>query len=78
MKPPKLIRPTDVLFLLGFGWYFAACLVLGTFGGYWLDRTLDTKPWFTVGGLLLGTVLGFYGMYRMIRPLLRSKVKPKK
>ncbi len=32
------------------------CLV----GGWLLDKWLGTSPWLVVGGLLLGTVVGFY------------------
>jgi len=28
--------------------------------GYALDRWLQTSPWFMIGGLMLGVVVGFY------------------
>lgn len=28
--------------------------------GYFLDLFLETSPWFIVGGIILGTTLGFY------------------
>lgn len=33
--------------------------------GYFLDRFLETSPWFIVGGVLLGTILGFYQFIRI-------------
>ena len=29
----------------------------GTFIGLWLDKTLDTEPWFAIGGLLIGIIV---------------------
>ena len=44
-----------------------AILLLGG-GGYWLDGRLGTGPWLTVGGLLLGIVVGFYELIKATRP----------
>lgn len=33
--------------------------------GYGLDRWLATTPWFLLGGLLTGVVVGFYGLIRV-------------
>ncbi|MSQ40252.1 MAG: AtpZ/AtpI family protein [Dehalococcoidia bacterium] len=56
--------------LVGIGWYVGLCIVGGVAGGLWLDRRVGTVPLFTLLGLLLGVVLAFYGMYRMVRTLL--------
>ena len=74
---PQLFRAVDAARLLTFGWYFATCLVVGIVGGLALDNWLDTKPGFLLGGLLLGTILGFYGMFKMLRPLYQSGRGPK-
>ena len=71
--PPNLIRSADIFRLLGFGWYFATSLAIGLVGGYFLDRWLDTKPWFLLAGLLLGTVAGFYGMFKMLLPVYKRE-----
>ncbi|MGH9945376.1 MAG: AtpZ/AtpI family protein [Pyrinomonadaceae bacterium] len=34
--------------------------------GWLLDRWLGTSPWMVVGGIVLGSVLGFYEFYRLI------------
>ena len=62
-----------VLQLVGVGWYVATSIIVGLFGGLWLDRKLDTLPVFTLTGVVLGTVLAFYGMYKMVLPLLNNK-----
>lgn len=33
--------------------------------GYLLDSFLETSPWFIVGGVLLGTIIGFYQFIRI-------------
>lgn len=37
-------------------------------GGYALDRWLGTEPWFLFGGLLLGIVVGFYELAKIVWP----------
>jgi ATP synthase protein I len=39
--------------------------VVGALLGYLLDGWLGTRPWIMVAGLLLGSVAGFRGVYRM-------------
>ena len=62
-----------VLQLVGIGWYVATSIIVGLFGGLWLDRKLDALPVFTLTGVVLGTVLAFYGMYKMVLPLLNNR-----
>ncbi len=62
-----------VMQLVGIGWYVGLCIVGGVAGGLWLDDRVGTRPLFTLLGLLLGVVLAFYGMYRMIRPLFGDR-----
>ena len=57
--------------LIGIGWYVAICIVLGVVGGVLLDRALDTSPWLTMLGLLLGLVTAFYGAYRLLMDVLQ-------
>jgi F0F1-type ATP synthase assembly protein I len=52
--------------LLGIGWYFATCVVLGALAGRWLDGRFDTAPLFTLIGLLFGLVAALYGGYRTL------------
>ena len=61
-----------VLQLLGVGWYVAICIIGGLFGGLWLDGKLGVLPVFTLPGIILGTVMAFYGMYKMLLPLLNN------
>ncbi len=66
-------RWVAALRLTGVGFYIAACLLLGIYGGLWLDGKLNTKPFLMIAGLLLGLAVAFYGVYRMIRPLIDTR-----
>jgi ATP synthase protein I len=58
---------------IGVGWFIAISILLGVLGGLWLDNKIGTKPIFVIVGLILGLVVAFYGVYRMLLPLMRSK-----
>ena len=59
--------------LTGLGWYVATCILIGVFGGVALDELLGLTPLFTLLGLLFGTTAAFYGVYKMLQPLMRSE-----
>lgn len=52
--------------LLGIGWYFAVCVVLGVLGGRWLDGRFGTSPLFALIGTFLGLAAALYGGYRVL------------
>ena len=56
--------------LMGLGWYVAACIILGVLGGLGLDSLVGTTPLFILLGTVLGTILAFWGLYKMVRPVL--------
>jgi len=59
--------------LTGLGWYVAACIVVGVVGGVLMDQWLGTKLLFTLLGLALGTASAFYGLIKMIQPLVKAE-----
>ena len=59
--------------LVGVGWYIGLCIVLGVAGGLWLDDRLNTSPILVMVGLILGVVIAFYGVYRMVLPNINKK-----
>jgi len=59
--------------LIGVGWYVGGCIVLGVFGGLWLDNKFNTQPILVIVGLILGVIVAFYGVYRMILPNISKK-----
>ncbi|HJZ76386.1 MAG TPA: AtpZ/AtpI family protein [Vicinamibacterales bacterium] len=44
-----------------------AIMLLGAIG-YAVDRWRDTSPWFLVGGLILGIVVGMYELAKTVWP----------
>jgi F0F1-type ATP synthase assembly protein I len=60
------VRPLQ--FLLTVGWYVALSLIIPVGIGYWLDtpKMFDKRPLFTFIGLGVGTVIAFFGLFRML------------
>lgn len=46
-------------------------MVLGILGGLWLDNKFDQSFYWLIG-LLLGIFVAFWGVYRMLLPLLKD------
>ncbi|PKB70116.1 MAG: hypothetical protein BZY77_01640 [SAR202 cluster bacterium Io17-Chloro-G5] len=59
--------------LTGLGWYVAICIVVGVVGGLGLDKLAGTVPLFTLLGTVLGSIVAFWGLYKMIQPVLSGK-----
>ena len=49
---------------IGFNW--AASILVGLYGGRWLDSHFRTVQTFTIIGIILGTVAGAFGTYQMV------------
>ena len=56
--------------LTGLGWYIAFCIVGGAALGLWVDNLLERKLLFFLAGTVLGSVAAFWGVYRMVLPIL--------
>lgn len=56
--------------LTGLGWFVAICIVAGVVGGLGLDKLTGTTPLFTLLGTVLGSILAFWGLYKMVLPVL--------
>jgi hypothetical protein len=61
-----------VLRLTGLGWFVAVSIILGVVGGLGLDRLLGTTPLFILLGTVLGSVVAFWGLLKMVTPVLNS------
>ena len=59
--------------LTGIGFYIGGSIVLGVVAGFWLDNKLNTTPVWMIIGLLLGLVVAFYGVWRMLLPFISKK-----
>lgn len=58
---------------LEFGFLVGGFIVLGLFGGRWLDARFDSAPVFLLSGLLLGMFGSVYVFYVIMRLLRRRK-----
>ena len=65
--PPWVII---ALRLTGLGWYVAACIVLGIIGGVWLGKLTGQVAALVLAGTILGSIVAFYGVYRMVLPAI--------
>ncbi|MBO8129412.1 MAG: AtpZ/AtpI family protein [Peptococcaceae bacterium] len=45
---------------------FAASILLGFWGGSFLDHKLGSEPWLTLVGILVGIAAGTLGVYRVV------------
>jgi F0F1-type ATP synthase assembly protein I len=60
------VRPLQ--FLLTVGWYVALSLIIPVGIGYWLDspKMFNKQPLFTLIGLGVGSVVAFFGFFKML------------
>lgn len=56
--------------LLGIGWFFATCIILGVGLGWWLDGRTGLDPTFTLTGTAIGLAVALVGGYRMLIPFI--------
>jgi ATP synthase protein I len=47
------------------GWMFPIAMALGFGAGYWLDKTLGTKPWLTIVFTACGVIAAFVNLFRI-------------
>jgi ATP synthase protein I len=64
-KPPPSVWES-LGALAGIGFTIVIPIALGAGVGYYVDGLTHTRPLFTLLGLLLGLISGFYGAYRLI------------
>jgi F0F1-type ATP synthase assembly protein I len=57
---------------MGVGFFIGISIVVGVFIGRWLDSKFGTRLFWVVG-LILGLVVAFYGVFKMLLPLLNNK-----
>lgn len=68
-----VINPLKTIALVGtIGAELAVFTLLGFWVGRWLDNWLGTSPLFLLLGVLGGLGLGIYGVFLLIKPLMKS------
>jgi F0F1-type ATP synthase assembly protein I len=63
------------LSLLGIGFFIVIPIILGIWGGHWLDGKLNTGPLWLIIGLILGIAVAIVGVYSMLKPYLKDNKK---
>ena len=63
----------QTLRLASVGLELALSVVIGFFVGYWLDERFDTGPVLSLVFLMLGTVAGMRGLFRVARRAAREE-----
>ena len=51
------------------GFFMAASLLIGIYGGDWVDRYFNTQPFFTITGVILGVASGFFEFFSIMKKL---------
>lgn len=58
--------------LVGVGFFIGGSIVLGVWVGLYVDSKLNTGLFWIVG-LILGIIVAFFGVYRMLLPFIGNK-----
>ena len=59
----------------GVGIQFGGTIVVFALAGVWLDKRLNSSPWFVLLMVFGGAGLGFWSMYRQVTRAQRKKGK---
>ncbi|MBB4119328.1 F0F1-type ATP synthase assembly protein I [Mesonia hippocampi] len=63
-------RPqNEYLIFINMGFQMAVCIIAGVWGGIWADEHLDTSPFLTIIGSLLGVFIALYSVFKTIKNL---------
>ncbi len=60
-------RKSGIAYAAAFGLFMSVAALTGL--GWVLDRWLGTAPWMLVGGIVLGSIVGFYQFVRLTSKL---------
>ena len=71
----KQVRYLNLAF--SFGISMVLILLLGVYGGHWLDRRLGTSPAFLLLGTFLGVGAGFYNLWSELSKLNETNKEKK-
>ncbi|MBI2874132.1 MAG: AtpZ/AtpI family protein [Firmicutes bacterium] len=67
MKDYRAVRYVALAFT--FGTTTAAAILLGLYGGGYLDRRLGTEPYLTLVGIVLGIIVAFRNLFYQLERL---------
>lgn len=55
------------------GMELAITVVLGYYGGQYLDKKFATEPWLMLAGVLIGLTAGIVGVYKTLQGFFRER-----
>ncbi|MAX11361.1 MAG: hypothetical protein CL710_03395 [Chloroflexi bacterium] len=58
--------------LVGIGFYFVVSILVPLSLGIWIDRKLNSEPFFTILMLIFGLIFGFIGVYRQLKEVTKN------
>lgn len=58
------------------GLQLAATIFIFVYGGYWLDRRVNSEPWFLLLGTAIGLTVGFVNLFKELKGIDGSIEKP--
>lgn len=67
----KMLQSASKYSYLGF--FFGIAIVIGYFGGRWLDGRFHTSPWLSFAGLFVGIAAGFRELYRVAKQGMKDE-----
>ena len=74
MKPDDKRQLFAAMGLVGsIGISMVATVAIGLFAGRWLDGLLDSSPWATVAGIVLGMIAGFWATYKRVMEVEKDR-----
>ncbi len=65
--PPKKKKNLRGMQYMNIGYYLAVPLIVGIFGGNWLDNYYKTKPLFSLIFVIIGLIAAFYNLYKLFK-----------
>jgi F0F1-type ATP synthase assembly protein I len=54
------------------GIFFGVAVMVGAYGGQWIEDRWGGKPWVSLAGMLIGVAAGFRELYRIARRYTRQ------
>ena len=75
MEPAKEKEQSIFKFTLSFAWNLgysiAVPLVLLALGGRFLDKKLESSPWFLIAGILISIAISSYIVYKKVIEIIK-------
>lgn len=68
----RFISSKDFALSTALGVEFATIMCLGTFGGFWVDKKLNTFPWFLLAGAIAGFILALFILIKHAKVVIHT------